>query len=534
MSAKTYDINIDLNPGAYSPEVITANAALKNAVPTPTGVLGSIPTNPTTPTTTPRSSTVLSNANVIENTIPNNTKKLDGLAAKGTQLGPDGLERYSDGTLVTRTIKSPQGNDYTLDNNGQIIAGPAGGDYRVGDNIEKYQGANNPAFATADDYYNQQIGFLDSMKANLDAQTKASIDNIQQKYAVRRTQLEDINRRQEASKRETLILGGSDRYAQISSDAIISDQERYGIMQLAELDAEENDLINQAKNAQTDGDFKLMADRLALAENKRKEKQSVSDNLNKIATEENKKIQEKATQSAKDVAIANVYGSGTTNPKDILLALNKDGGNYTADEISKTLAIIAKNNGFENLDKLSSNVQDFYVLKQNSVLPPEITALPEGEQLKAWINYVKPAKAPGVKSVNKITLAEATSKGLPMSVVGRAEQDIVDDLTMKNPPTWFIEKAQSEKGSVISPQNVQNLWDEYRRGFGQKKTTPTTSTYDKGAETNKAKASNYFKNNFEGVDEEGLSALTDAVQYYMDGGMTYAKAIEKVESEALE
>lgn len=489
---------------------------------------------PATPSTIPapkqQSSTVISNAPVIEDTIPTNNSRLTALSTKGTTIGADGLERYSDGSLVTKSVTSPGGGNYTLDNNGQIIAGPTGGDYQIGSNISQYK-EDNPSTATGDDYYQKEMDMLDSMKANLDANTKAAIDNIQQQFALRKTQQTEINRQQEAGRKQSLLIGGSSRYAQLSSNGIMTTQETNGVQELAQLDAEENNLINQAKTAQTNGDFQLMDKQLALAESKRQEKAAAAQKLNASIVAENNKIKEQVTQSTRDTAIADLFSSGTTDPAKILSALNKDGGNYTLDEIGKALDTITKNNGFKDLKSLSGSIQDFYIQKENNSLPSNIESLPENEQLKAYLDYIKPTKAVGVGTVKKITLTEAKSQGLPLSVVGMTESDLVNSLQSEEPPKWFVEKTQSEEGMVLSTQNIKTQWDKYRQTFGGK--TKTQTTQENAASANKEKATNYFKTAYgDAVDAEAVGALADQVQFYIDGGMTYAKAMEQTIKDA--
>lgn len=424
--------------------------------------------NPNNGTKLP-SSTVLTNANIIENTIPDNTKKLDDLSNKGTILGPDGLERYSDGSLVTNTVKDSKGNNYTTDNNGQIISGPSNGDYKIGSNTSEYEG-DNPSLQTPDSLYKQQMGMLDEMKTNLDANTKSAIDNLQQKFATREQQLQDINSRDQASTRTSLLNSGSSRYAQVSSKGLISEVERKGISDLAALDAQENDAINAAKTAQSNGEYKIMDEKLSLINDLRKQKTDAAQKLNDTATAQNKIIQDKQIQASRDSAIAGLLEQGVTDPKQILDYLNQNEqgnstGDFTADEVAKTLKSLADTNADGDITKLTGNIKDFYILQKNGTLPSSIAGLPEGEQLKAWLDYIKPTKSVGVGTVNKITLSEAKAQGLPLSVVGMSENDVANSFDDPTPPQWFVEKAQSEEGSVLAPTAINTQWTTYRQAY---------------------------------------------------------------------
>lgn len=321
---------------------------------------------------TQTSPSVLSNSNIIENVIPDNTARLDNLSNKGMYTDQQGIMRYSDGTLVP----PPQGAE----------PGDKG--------VYTFNGVNYGAPPNDTSYENsQEQQLLDSMKSNLDASTKALIDSIQQKYEVRRQQVKDINTRQQKGRMQSLLMGGSSQYAPLSSEGIVAEGERYGIMQLNELDSEENDAIAQAKAAQQSGEFQIMEKSLAMAEAKRKEKIDLATKINEDVLAENKKIRENAIQASRDGAIANLLSQGLTDPADILNALNYDDsgnqtGDFTAEEVQNTLKNFAKNTG-TSIDGLTGNVKNFYILKDTKGgLPTSILALPEDEQLPAYLNMI--------------------------------------------------------------------------------------------------------------------------------------------------
>lgn len=61
-------------------------------------------------------------------------------------------------------------------------------------------------------------------------------------------------------------------------------------------------------------------------------------------------------------------------------------------------------------------------------------------------------------SVAKITISEAKSSGLPLSVVGQSEADVVKSLSIQTIPQWFTDKSKTEG---VAP--TQALWDTYRK-----------------------------------------------------------------------
>lgn len=78
-------------------------------------------------------------------------------------------------------------------------------------------------------------------------------------------------------------------------------------------------------------------------------------------------------------------------------------------------------------------------------------------------------------SGNKITMAEAVSRGLPTSVVGLSEQDVANSFYSSVAPDWFVQKVETERQQNVLPSVMQNIWDNYRTKFIEplKVKTPT-------------------------------------------------------------
>ena len=181
---------------------------------------------------------------------------------------------------------------------------------------------------------------LASMKAMTDATTARTIASIEQKFGMLKSQQEQINKGQAAATENALLMGGitgqgsSAQYAPISSIGIVTAQLNYGVQKLAELDAQEQDLVNQAQSAGDAQNFKLMEKQLDRIEKIREEKVAAAKTLNDKIAEQNAKAREKLIQGTRDVALADLYSQGITEPTEILKLLNKNGGDFTLKEIT--------------------------------------------------------------------------------------------------------------------------------------------------------------------------------------------------------
>jgi hypothetical protein len=256
------------------------------------------------------STTTQTNANIIENVKPALDKILSTYTNKGSIVGADGVKRYADGSLVetpsTETVATTSIYDTTEEDK-------------------------------------QAKDIMDTMQETSDASTKELIDNIKQKFAVRRQQQQEINRGQAAGVKSALLMagtgaqGGASRYAPISSEGVVSTQERYGIQELAELDAAENDAIAAAKAAQALNDYKLLEAKLSEVEEKRAAKIEAAQKLNESIAKANEEAKAKAIESTRDSAIADLYSQGITDVPTLMTELTNAGISTTASEISAAL-----------------------------------------------------------------------------------------------------------------------------------------------------------------------------------------------------
>jgi len=255
-----------------------------------------------------RQPTTLSNINKIEE-VPKMTKRLDTLSNKGIVTDTEGNQRYADGSFIT----------------------------------EDWQPTERAQREQKDEYES----VLEEMRKSLDAETQAQIRNVQQKFSQRKLQQEKINKAQEAQMQNALLMGGvsgagsSAQYAPISSQGIMMAQESYGVSKLAELDSEEQDLIAQARQAQSEGNFQILEKKLALAEEKRKEKLDAAAELNKQVAEQNKKLEERQQIIDRENAISDLFAQGVTDPQSIMTQLRGTGLESTAKEVNDTVSLLS-------------------------------------------------------------------------------------------------------------------------------------------------------------------------------------------------
>ncbi len=127
-------------------------------------------------------------------------------------------------------------------------------------------------------------------------------------------------------------------------------------------------------------------------------------------------------------------------------------------------------------------------------------------------------KAEAGNTANTITWAEATQRGLPLSIVGQSEADIVKSFYSPTPPEWFKTKVDNEKGTVVDPAALQKLWTSE----SQKYVAGVTESADH------QKATAYFKGLGDVIAAEDVQKYADQVEQKINGGQTYREAIQDV------
>jgi len=120
-----------------------------------------------------------------------------------------------------------------------------------------------------------------------------------------------------------------------------SSNEAYGIKQLAALDAEENDLIAEAKAAQALGNFKIMEYKLSQAEAKRAEKIAEAEAMNQEIAKQNESIRARNEAMQTEEGIYNLYSSGVTDPAEIAKQLRSQGRSVSLKDVSDNVALMS-------------------------------------------------------------------------------------------------------------------------------------------------------------------------------------------------
>ena len=360
---------------------------------TPPSVLTGQPKMP------PDNPTTLYSGNVETKYIPDQKSRLNKLSEKGLYNDQNGNGYYPNGDLM------------------------------MDDTVDESELMQNPSYKLLSDLRRKTDATTDTYIASIQNSTRNAINAQKAQNAADQNTVQNTLLRYGASRT------GSGAMARGAVSTA-------GLQAISDLEAKEQQTIAEARQAQMNGDFKIAEDKIGIAEDLRKEKQ-------KRVKSANDAVQ----QASRDSAIAGLITQGVTDPTQLLDFLNFDDqgnptGDFTLKEISDALAAVKKNTGIDNLEDLSADLKDFFVLKQNGLLPEGISSLPEEKQLFAFTQAKSAARkvssksssvGKSVKSGSATFSGEDVAQGAAMLEASRGDDGYVDPTVYQRLSETWIE-----------------------------------------------------------------------------------------------
>lgn len=201
-------------------------------------------------------------------TIADNTQQVNNIASTptGNVTGADSYERYSNGDWAN----APTGSVASIDENGRTTWQSGGRNY--------YLAPDTPE--NMDQTDKQSRDLLDQIRSQTDSAFSAQIASVKAQFDALIKQQGDVNTRQQASTDQTLLMGGTSRYAQLNASGISTAQINYGIQQISDLQTKENSAVATLMSAQADKDYEIVGKQLDLIAKIKADKQKTVNDLN--------------------------------------------------------------------------------------------------------------------------------------------------------------------------------------------------------------------------------------------------------------
>lgn len=190
----------------------------------------------------------------------------NGIAANKTNPTlAGGLEKYNDGS----PISAPSDAVQQTDENGNTWWTSGGKNYAV-------------APDTGLSPENQQSkDILDELQAQSDAAFAGQIASVRQMFDTLINQQKQVNAGREAGNAQSLLEGGTSRYAQESANNNQANEVSKGISDISDLTSKEMSAIATLNSAQMSHNYELASKQLDLVDKIRTDKQKVMDDLQK-------------------------------------------------------------------------------------------------------------------------------------------------------------------------------------------------------------------------------------------------------------
>lgn len=310
-----------------------APAPKTSTTPTSTPVVPPTPTPPVTPATTPtngQGTQTSPTAGYIAPPTTTPTGPQQTSVGGGQNNNPGSLGNYNTtGTTGTATANpAPYGSDP----NGVPYGGPNSNNPNPNtSNGSTYTGplSEDPAKYTAEaNALGERIYQLGMGTMPLSAAEQAQIDGLKSQFDAQISAQQSVNTNNEGTAQIQGYQTGTAEY-----------NRTYQLSVIGQIVSAGQTKITQIQTAEASAVAQLTA---SLQSNDLSGAKSAYDAYSSIHADVAKSIQDtiaSTQQAMKDASIANVISSGTTNPADILKALQKNGNtNITADDITKAIA----------------------------------------------------------------------------------------------------------------------------------------------------------------------------------------------------
>jgi hypothetical protein len=393
--------------------------------------------------------TTISDTNIRDNVIPELNSKIDKITETGQKYDSQGNLRNADGSIV-----------------------------------DEYESSGASEFdEQADSIYNEQLNLLKSLQAQTDANTARQLAAIEQQFNVRESQLSEINRRNELATDTALLLGGSSRYTTSAND-LSAAQSRAGLMEIAELNAMEQSLIAEVKNAQAEQNYQLASTKLGMLEQKRQEKIAKATQLAESMAEANNKLRERMRQQELGSVISYAITNGITDPSRVYDMVNGEfaslTGGATPEEFSKAFkaltpekqtGIIAEYEYYKNeaiaQGQTPLSFDDYQTRDANRKKPVvNVSAMGLPNNIVSQVDRLSSSfdSAPITKNYNEVLNKKLSVDAIIQSgVKGPADLALVFEFMKSLDPTSVV--RESEYATAAASGNIFSGWAARFNGY---------------------------------------------------------------------
>lgn len=224
-----------------------------------------------------------------------------------------------------------------------------------------------------------------------DQSFQQQLQSISSNFGSLRAAQERINKSSEEGREQALLMSGSSRYSPLSSEGVMQAEKSYGIEKLAAITAREEAAKADARYAFDQSNFRQLEREMGRLEKIQEERNAISRKIQEEQAADMLAASEREREVGLGLAVGEMISQGITDPYQILSTLTEAGGDFTPEEISNTAKFFTVKGN--NPGDIKSDFDLFSYFQANDKLPQGISSLPENEQYFAWLNAQKLANS---------------------------------------------------------------------------------------------------------------------------------------------
>jgi len=238
---------------------------------------------------------------------------------------------------------------------------------------------------------------LNTLRATFSDIGKGIIDDIKATFEIRKRKMQDTNKRSLAQLQQIGFRLGTARFSPLTATGIVSFEEKEGIQRLADLDAQEKRLINEAKLAITKQDFELLQEKRNNIEDVLEKKEKALQDLQEITAKKDKEVDDRKKEIEIDSVVSEAIKLGQTDINSIFDILARAGVDVTSEELANSFSNLT-----EGLDEElgTGSIGQFRQAQAEDIIPEDMTYF---EFLARESLAKKTVSGDGQRSVNDLT-----------------------------------------------------------------------------------------------------------------------------------
>jgi hypothetical protein len=306
-----------------------------------------------------------------------------------------------------------------------------------------------------------------NLKAGLSTQTKQMIDAINTSYDKRIREQGILNESYKGAVNVAGAVSGRSRYAMEYQDQLFNEEVSNGIRRIDDLEAERKSLILKTEQAQSDKEYKAVMELQNQLIEKTKEKNAAVKDLYDRAMSLEKLNMDKSKEAR--ASIQDEIANSETIAKNLapsIASMISDG-----QDKASTIKSLAENYGISE-DFLNTALVNYKkdLASANPAIIKEYEYMRDNFGYKGSpIDYQK-MKTLATRVASKsgtsssFSFKEASMYDLPEELIGRPDIEVIDELNLSKPPSWFI-KSQTNAGHLPVNADIATAkmqWDQFR------------------------------------------------------------------------